>query len=360
MQTDVLIIGAGLAGLSLADQLQRGGQDFLLLEARDRTGGRVLSQSFADGAFDLGPAWFWPGQPRMAFLAKRFDLTIFEQFASGDIVSEDQRGNVRRGMGFASMQGSYRLAGGLGKLTAALAAALPKERVHLNTKLDSLTQHGTEVEAVAETSHGSIQIRAKTVVLALPPRVVEKTVQFFPNLPNNAMKALAAIPTWMAGQAKIVAIYDRPYWREAGLSGDAMSQFGPMAEIHDASPREGGPFALFGFVGVPADVRAEHKDQLIQLATEQLNRLFGGVLPEPQTVFFQDWAAETFTATPKDNSAGGGHPAYGYPIAFQNMWDGSLLLGSTEVAAQFGGYLEGALEAAENTFELLRKKKPVR
>ncbi len=38
----------------------------------------------------------------------------------------------------------------------------------------------------------------------------------------------------MAGHAKVVALYERPFWREQGLSGDAISHCGTLAEIHDA------------------------------------------------------------------------------------------------------------------------------
>ncbi|SMX42311.1 hypothetical protein [Octadecabacter ascidiaceicola] len=59
------------------------------------------------------------------------------------------------------------------------------------------------------------------------------------------------IPTWMAGQAKAVAIYNAPFWREDALSGDAMSRHVPTVEIHDESPSKGEPYALFRFIGVP-------------------------------------------------------------------------------------------------------------
>ncbi len=66
MDTDILIIGAGLSGLNLAHRLTSVGRDVILLEARDRVGGRALSVKHKDAVFDLGPAWYWPGQPRMA------------------------------------------------------------------------------------------------------------------------------------------------------------------------------------------------------------------------------------------------------------------------------------------------------
>ena len=69
-QTDILIVGGGLAGLSLASQLQRSGIDYHLMEARDRFGGRIMAHPHNGAVFDLGPAWFWPGQPRIERLVR--------------------------------------------------------------------------------------------------------------------------------------------------------------------------------------------------------------------------------------------------------------------------------------------------
>ena len=99
--TDILIVGGGLAGLSLADALHRVGRDFVLLEARDRLGGRIKAAQVDGRAFDLGPAWFWDGQPRIAALIERFGLTQYDQFSRGDLVFEDERGQVQRGRGHA-------------------------------------------------------------------------------------------------------------------------------------------------------------------------------------------------------------------------------------------------------------------
>ena len=61
----------------------------------------------------------------------------------------------------------------------------------------------------------------------------------------------------------------------------------------------------------------------------------------------KDWAFDVHTATDLDQQALRLHPAYGRPAALQNLWDGRLLFGSTEMGGQFGGFLEGALEVAE-------------
>ena len=152
----------------------------------------------------------------------------------------------------------------------------------------------------------------------------------------------------MASHAKVVAIYDNPFWRNAGLSGDGVSQRGPLLEIHDASPATGTRGALFGFSGVPASVRQSGEHDIARLAVEQLVTMYGPDAAEPVGILAQDWAREEFTATIDDNNAQLlQHPEYGTPPSLAHLWGGKLRLASTEMAPVSGGYLEGALEAAE-------------
>ena len=104
-----LIIGGGLSGLALAEQLESLGRDYLLLEARDRFGGRILTERHGGASFDMGPAWFWPGQPRIAALIDRLGLRRFDQFSDGDLTFEDEKGHIQRGQEFCSMEGSWRV-----------------------------------------------------------------------------------------------------------------------------------------------------------------------------------------------------------------------------------------------------------
>lgn len=342
-RTDVLIVGGGLAGLSLADHLQTRGEDWLLVEAQEACGGRIRSPILVGAPFDVGPAWFWPGQSRMEALLRRFGLQVFGQFSKGDRLFQDPTGAVHRNRGFASMEGSLRVAGGMGQLVTALLGALPGNRVMTGTGVAELRR--TDGRIVATSASG--QIEARRVVLALPPRVAAETIRFAPALPRPALKAALAIPTWMAGQAKFVAVYDRPYWREAGFSGDAMSQRGPLVEIHDASPSAGGPFALFGFVGWPPDIRAQHRAETITQAVAQVRAIFGPSLGRPLAAEMTDWAQVPTIATRRDWTGPAGHPAFGLPPELRDLWEGGLHFGSTETAEGFGGYLEGALEASD-------------
>lgn len=360
MRTDILIVGGGLSGLAIADYLTSQGQDFLLIEAQDRLGGRILTKEVSSGAFDLGPAWFWPGQPRMAALAERFQIPVFEQFSTGDLVYQEQNGAVQRGRGYASMEGSYRLAGGIGSLVQALATGLVPAMIMTNTRLTSVDHSAGNITAQVDQNGAAQIITANKIVMAMPPRVIADTVSFEPALDAAQTQALQNVPTWMAGQAKIVAVYDHPHWRNAGLSGDAMSQQGPMVEIHDASPMQGGPYALFGFVGVPADARVLHKDEMMRLAVTQLTAMFGPEMADPLNLVLQDWATIPDIARPQDQQPVRSHPSYGLSASLRNLSERGLFFASTETAPEFGGFLEGALEAAERVANTLALHEPMR
>jgi monoamine oxidase len=339
-----LIIGGGLSGLVLAEALTAKDRDYILIDARNRLGGRILTEYHADAGFDLGPAWFWQGQPRIAALIARLGLRTFEQYGQGDMLLEDAQGNVQRGRGFSLMEGSLRLTGGLGVLIQALRTRLPVQNLILSAAVTALTK--TETGITATLANGK-SLTADQIILAMPPRLAAE-IQFSPTLPDPAMAAMRSVKTWMAGQAKALAVYDQPFWREDGLSGDASSRHGPMVEIHDASPATGGPYGLFGFIGVPPGGRGD-VEALRHHCLAQLVRMFGAQAAQPDHLFLKDWAVDRFTALQADSEPLYAHPVYGMPNALTGLWAGKLQFAGSEVASQFGGYLEGALEAAETT-----------
>jgi monoamine oxidase len=80
----VVIVGAGLSGLSAARRLAAAGVSVLVLEARDRVGGRTLSHTTAHGdRVDLGAQWLGPTQDRLAKLVAELGLHPFPQFNEG-------------------------------------------------------------------------------------------------------------------------------------------------------------------------------------------------------------------------------------------------------------------------------------
>jgi monoamine oxidase len=81
---DVIVVGAGYAGLVAADTLVDAGKKVLLLEARDRVGGRVYTRNYGDGTYiDLGGQWVGPGQQHWYQLAKRAGIKTFPTYDIG-------------------------------------------------------------------------------------------------------------------------------------------------------------------------------------------------------------------------------------------------------------------------------------
>ncbi len=354
MDNKAIIVGGGLSGLTLAYQLAQEGLDFVLLEARTRYGGRVLSQSAgpsSDSAmFDLGPAWFWPGQPQIASLIGALGLqsAVFEQWAQGQSLYEDHNGQRHLGIDGISMGGSFRLDGGIQRLIDALVTAIgPARLVHASPVTRIQLSDETAIVDAAGRS-----FCAETVVLALPPRLAVETIRFEPALSPARQTELNNRNTWMAGQAKFVATYATPFWRDAGFSGDAISMQGPLREVHDASARQGAPYALFGFVGLSPRERAKLTEgELTARALDQLQRLFGAPAAKPTAVLYKDWASDPLTATITDQSVPSRHTMVPLTPIIEPETNDRIVWAGAESAPQFIGYLEGALLAAQQAAE---------
>jgi len=358
VRTQVAIVGAGLAGLHAALLLERAGIACRVFEARQRMGGRILSVDDgrpqegvgdARGRYDLGPAWIWPDtQPLIRQLVAQLGLRMFPQQTDGAYLAERAaaRSVLRHEYGFTSEPPAMRLMGGMHSLVAAIASRLPPAAVLLSHRVTAMARDASGDVLIHATSNGGpVQWTADSVILAMPPRLLADTIRFEPALPAPLLARMASIPTWMAAHAKVMAIYDTPFWREQGLSGSASSDIGPLVEIHDASPDDGLP-ALFGFVGLPAQARLTlGPDALQRKAVAQLARLFGSAASRPRAVRAMDWSADADTATAADSVAPSGHPAYGPIHSPGAAWEGRLEFGGTEVAFHDGGYLEGALAA---------------
>ena len=366
MRTDTLIIGGGLSGLYLAYRLAREQRPFLLAEARDRLGGRILSPQLgqqdtsSDAHFDVGPAWMWPAmQPLLRELLADLGLTVFAQYTEGAILYEDAGGGAPQKFHDPSAHAqSLRLTGGAGRVIQHLSAVLPEPCLLLSHKVVRITQQATAVEVETEDAQGlHSRITARQVVLALPPRLLARTVELMPTIPATTRDAWINTPTWMAGQAKLLALYATPFWRARGLSGEAFSRRGPLTEIYDASPATGGPYALFGFFGIAAgDRRQLGNVELQKMCLAQLRRLFGERAEQPLEVVIKDWTEDPLTATADDRLAPTHHPAYGIPAGGRTLWKGQLIWAGSETAEVSGGYLEGALEAAEAALAQVKKK----
>ncbi|MGY0694100.1 flavin monoamine oxidase family protein [Virgibacillus sp. FSP13] len=362
MNDPIIIVGAGLSGLRAASMLISKGIKCRVLEARGRIGGRVLSRKAEDrtdlGKYDLGPTWFWPQhEPVISGLVSEFELHTFLQHTKGSMLFEQSQNEPiqRHVLPEGAMEKSVRLAGGVRSLIDAVSATLPSKTVELDTRVTAIrmNEDGT-VTVEADIKDGTKKrIRTGAVILALPPRIVAQRIAFSPSLSSKLITSLENKPTWMAGQAKVVAVYDRPFWREDGLSGQVTSWCGPLQEIHDASPDTGNG-ALFGFFGIPAKIRQELGEEKVRkLVIDQLTRLFGPSAEKPISLLYKDWSSDPDTAVDDDSIPLSDFPNYGLPLN-NGAWEKKIIFAGTETSSDHGGHLEGALRSAEHaTLEVM-------
>lgn len=357
----IAIVGGGLSGLYAALLLeQRGMTDYVLLEARHTLGGRIASTPDRSDSgvtsgekdinrFDLGPTWFWPAvQSQLDRLVQHLGLTCFEQHETGDMVVERSTGEPPvRMRGYANSPTSMRVVGGMASLIDALRRRVDSKRIVTGQNVQCVRSMDDHIELNCVDVQGRTTLRyVEHVLLAVPPRLAEQTIQFTPSLPQELARQWRNTATWMAPHAKYVAIYDTPFWREQGLSGEARSACGPLGEIHDAS-MPGGSAALFGFFAIPARVRNRvPEDGLRAHCRAQLGRLFGMRAATPVADIIKDWAWDSYTATAADLDSNDHQGISPSVTATSEPWHGRLTGIASEWSRQFPGYVAGAVDAA--------------
>lgn len=354
---DVVIVGAGLAGLTLANTLCARGLSVRVLEARDRAGGRAHTVvcPHTGQALDMGPTWWWPDtEPRMARLLSEHGLASHPQHDTGQALwlTDPQRAPDTQHQPDGTHAGAQRIVGGVHTLVHSLINALPPGVLHTLTTVQAVRDAGAWLEVQA-TRPANAPWRARQVVLALPPRLVHQHIRFQPELPAAVDQALQATPTWMAAQAKVLTTYEQAFWRHQGQSGNAFVRHpqAVLAEVFDASPPELSPHAppsggaLGGFVALSPAQRQHFQRGLPLLVQSQLTQLFGQDAAHGHA-HTTDWALEPWTCSALDTEAVQA-PPQSHPLLRQGVWGGRLWWGGSETATHGWGHMEGALDSAD-------------
>jgi monoamine oxidase len=159
----------------------------------------------------------------------------------------------------------------------------------------------------------------------------------------------------MGAMTKILAVYERAFWRDEGLNGLGISDLHALELTADSSPPEGSPGILAGFASGERAARLMAMDAAQQqtLIRHELTTLWGPQAANPLELLVQPWTAEpwiggAFTSVPAPGTwtshaalaageQGGPGPAP----------QGRVLWAGTEASPRWPGYFEGALEAAE-------------
>lgn len=434
---DCAIIGAGLAGLTAARDLVKRGLDVVVLEARDRVGGRIENGILDDGQYvELGGQWIGVGHDEVVELADHYGLEMIGLPFKGNLLvrlrgkavavpsqyeeetltpfevadlgqglvrlrrlsarlrtdevwakandawlRQDLRrwvqtnlrtagaqqrfhevyaaafGPMRKGAELleglhqvgsgpdlesmiASSGGlnQHRLKGGMFKLTQAMADDLG-DRVRLSAPITGI-EHGADFATVA--LEGGETIRAKRVISTLPPRLAV------------GLEHQPPLPEWRVETAKKVAggnvikaylVYERPFWRDQGLSGQSSTDEGAVRVTFDTTTGDDERGLLMGFFeGADADSLSRRSVTLRQRTfVDSVVKSFGEVAGRPLAYVERDWASERYTG-----GCHGAHFAPGVwttngPILAES--EGVLHWAGAEYASRFNGYMEGAIRS---------------
>jgi monoamine oxidase len=191
-----------------------------------------------------------------------------------------------------------------------------------------------------DTPAGSVA--AERAILALPPAMLDR-IAFRPALPDARAALHRGMPS--GSIVKCIAAYERPFWREAGYSGEAFSTDGIIRAVFDDSSADGRHAALVAFAPGDAARRlgALPAEERRRAVLAELARHFGDAANRPVAYADKDWSADPWSAgcyagvaPPGLLTAVGG--ALRAPC-------GRIHFAGTETAAHHVGYFEGAVEA---------------
>lgn len=436
-EADVVVVGAGLAGLVAAREVLAAGREVVVLEARARVGGRLLRHEIAPGVWvDLGGQWIGPTQRRMVALARELGAETFPTHTAGRSAIE-WRGQVRRYRGLiprvstatlldlaqvrarldrmarevplqapwaarrAERWDSQTFATWLGRncLTAsartlmeigceAVWAAEPADvsllhilfYIHSGGRFDDLLGtaggaqqdrfvHGAQSLPLALVEHlgervvlgaparriergrdgvrveaDGVAVRARRAVVALPPTLAGR-LAYDPPLPGLRDQLTQRVPQGTV--VKCMAVYERPFWREQGLNGQAISDAGPVRVVFDNSPPGGSPGILLGFLEGRAARNWGQASEAARRAavTATFGRVFGPAAARPEGYVERRWAEEEFTrGCYGAHLPPGGWTSYGRALLTPV---GPIHWAGTETATEWSGYMDGAVQSGE-------------
>jgi monoamine oxidase len=232
-----------------------------------------------------------------------------------------------------------RLVGGAQTLALGLTAGLG-ERVRLGAAVRRIERRGETLRVLAD----GIEVEVKRAIVAVPPAIAAG-IEFDPVLPEQRRRLAEKLRPGVLN--KCIALYREPFWRADGLSGESVTDAGPVTLTFDCSPQDGSTGVILGFVGGP---EAREMEKLAPAGRRAatlacFERLFGSKAAEPLDYTEQAWATEEWSGGgPTSNFGPGGWsdcgPALREPV-------GRIHWAGTETATVWSGYMEGALQAGE-------------
>ncbi|WP_224491117.1 flavin monoamine oxidase family protein [Robertkochia flava] len=348
IQADIVIIGAGLTGLSLNYFLRNSGLRVCIVEARERAGGRICTvKEKNEPTVEMGATWFGPKHQNLVALLRELKLEAFPQHMGTTAIYEYMSTSPPQMVRLPeNEEPTYRIRGGTHVLINTLMQYLEKDTLF----------NGREVRDI-KTENGQVRITtgketfvAKKVVSTLPPHLFLNKIQTDPPVPENMRELMGLTHTWMGESIKFGLTYKTPFWKREGSSGTVFSNTGPVTEMYDHSDFEDEHYALKGFLnGVYYSLS---KEERLEMILAQLRRYYGKSADTYTNYHECVWTKEAFTHSPYERHVlphqNNGHPEYRQPLM-----SGKLYLAGSETASQFPGYMDGAVESAKWVYQQL-------
>lgn len=232
------------------------------------------------------------------------------------------------------------------------ALELKEGTVHLSSPVAAITQ--SSGGCTAQTVDGTTY-KAKKVILSVPTPLL-RHIDFTPPLPTERQ---AYVDTAKLGYySKMIYVFDKPFWREAGLSGAFQSAIGPASFSRDTSIPDDDQWSISCFLV------GETGRKWSRLSTQergeqmwkQFVTLFKNVVdevPEPINTIEQEWSKEAFFE-------GAPNPVVGVGVGTRSVEEfcrpfGDVHFVGTETSDVWKGYMEGAVRSGQRgAAEVLR------
>ncbi|KAJ5223291.1 hypothetical protein N7468_007833 [Penicillium chermesinum] len=235
-----------------------------------------------------------------------------------------------------------RIYGGTHLLATRLAKKLGTENIHLQAPVHQVTFEN----GLYTVKSDAVTVRAKHVVVAMSPPLASR-ISFSPLLPAGRDQLSQRMPMGAIGKA--IAIFPKPWWREQGLNGQALSDTGVIRTTFDSSPANSSHGALMGFIEADQmrKLDALTEDEVKVQVKESLTALFGSQVESLTDILIQRWDLEEFSR--------GGPVAYGPPGLLTQYGPylrspvGNIHFAGTETALGWAGYMDGAISSGERT-----------
>jgi monoamine oxidase len=263
-------------------------------------------------------------------------FVLFYIAASGN---ETNPGTFERNFDTRNGGQMWRLAGGSQQIALRIAQQLGP-RVVLRSPVRRIVCRGGRATVTSDR----YTVKCKRVIVAIPPTLAGR-IDYHPLLSPERDQL-----TQRYGQGtltKVAAVYDKPFWRDKGLTGQAVSIDGLVSATFDDSPQDGGPGVIFGFVG--GDSARKYQRMTPQEGRDKVlgefASFFGDEARSPKDFFETRWTTEQWTRGCPVGIAGPGTLlAYGDQM---RQPAGAIHWAGTETSTYWNGYMDGAVRSGE-------------